>query len=185
MNYRFGWNQMIKVVKHFQIGRCDLYWMWLSCWKHSGWRKVLQVVADFCNVQNHIANLLPYNFKTIYCNKFPTKKQLLNFYLICESCIGFSIMYFLFYRCWLALVHKTVDCSRAHCMYIGLGTSRRRTTNHSGVVAVTPSRPWSIPIIAWPNNVISHVFMTKYVQNHHQTERCRLLASIVKSRISP
>ena len=26
-----------------------------------------------------------------------------------------------------------------------LGTSRRRTTNHSGVVAVTPSRPWSIP----------------------------------------
>ena len=25
-----------------------------------------------------------------------------------------------------------------------LGTSRRRTTNHSGVVAVTPSRPWSI-----------------------------------------
>ena len=26
-----------------------------------------------------------------------------------------------------------------------LGMSRRRTTNHLGVVAVTPSRPWSIP----------------------------------------
>ena len=34
-----------------------------------------------------------------------------------------------------------------------LGTSRRRTTNHSGVVALTPDRPWSIPIITWLNNV--------------------------------
>ena len=41
------------------------------------------------------------------------------------------------------------------------GTSRRRTTNHEGVVAVTPDRPWSIPIITWLNNVILHVFTTK------------------------
>ena len=36
--------------------------------------------------------------------------------------------------------------SRKLCcaQYGALGTSRRRTTNHSGVVAVTPSRPWSI-----------------------------------------
>ena len=60
----------------------------------------------------------------------------------------------------------------------------RRTTNHEGVVAVTPDRPWSIPIITWLNNVILLVFRTKYVQNHHQIERCRLLASIVTSRIS-
>ena len=66
-----------------------------------------------------------------------------------------------------------------------LGTSRRRTTNHEGVVAVTPSWPWSIPIITWPYNVILHIFTSKYVQNHHQTERCRQLASIVTSRISP
>ena len=64
------------------------------------------------------------------------------------------------------------------------GTSRCRTTNHSGVVAVTPDRPWSIPIITWLNNVILHVLRTKYVQNHHQIERRRLLASIVMSRIS-
>ena len=59
------------------------------------------------------------------------------------------------------------------------------TTNHEGVVAVTPDRPWSIPVITWPNNVILHVFTTKYVQNHHQIERRGLLASIVTSRISP
>ena len=49
-----------------------------------------------------------------------------------------------------------------------LGTSRRRTTNHEGVVAVTPDRPWSIPIITWLNNVVWNVFTTKYTQNHHQ-----------------
>ena len=67
----------------------------------------------------------------------------------------------------------------------GAGTSRRRTTNHEGVVAETPDRPWSIPIITWLNNVILHVFTIKYVQNHHQIERRRLLASIVTSRIFP
>ena len=61
----------------------------------------------------------------------------------------------------------------------------RRTTNHEGVVAVTPDRPWSIPIITWLNNVILHVLTTKYVQNQHQIERRRLLASIVTSRIFP
>ena len=30
----------------------------------------------------------------------------------------------------------------------------RQTTNHEGVVAVTPSRPWSIRIITWLNNVV-------------------------------
>ena len=60
-----------------------------------------------------------------------------------------------------------------------------RTTNHEGVVAVTPDRPWSIPTITWLNNVILHILRTKYVQNHHQIERRRLLASIVTSRISP
>ena len=60
-----------------------------------------------------------------------------------------------------------------------------RTTNHEGVVAVTPDRPWSIPIITWLNNVILHVFTTTNVQNHHQIKRRRLLASIVTSRISP
>ena len=54
-----------------------------------------------------------------------------------------------------------------------------------GVVAVTPDQPWWIPIITWLNNVILHVFTTKYVQKHHQIERRRLLASIVTSRISP
>ena len=44
----------------------------------------------------------------------------------------------------------------------------RRTTNHEGVVAVTPDRPWSIPIITWLNNVVWNVFTTKYAQNHHQ-----------------
>ena len=44
----------------------------------------------------------------------------------------------------------------------------RRTTNHEGVVAVTPDRPWSIPIITWLNNVVWNVFTTKYIQNHHQ-----------------
>ena len=61
----------------------------------------------------------------------------------------------------------------------------RRTTNHEGVVAVTPDRPWSIPIITWLNNVVWNVFTTKYAQNNHQIERRRLLASIVTSRISP
>ena len=64
------------------------------------------------------------------------------------------------------------------------GTSRRRTTNSSGVVvAVTPSRPLSIPIIAWLNNFIWSVFTTQYVQNLHQIERRGLLASMVTSRI--
>ena len=61
----------------------------------------------------------------------------------------------------------------------------RRTTNHSGVVAVTPDRPWSTPIITWLNNLVSNIFMTKYVQNHHQIEQRHLLASIVTSRIPP
>ena len=64
----------------------------------------------------------------------------------------------------------------------------RRTTNHEGVVAVTPDRPWCIPIITWLNNFVWNVFTTKYVQNLHQIERCRLLASImsiVTSRFSP
>ena len=34
----------------------------------------------------------------------------------------------------------------------------RRTTNHSGIVAVTPDRPWSIPIITWLNNFVWNVF---------------------------
>ena len=37
----------------------------------------------------------------------------------------------------------------------------------------------------WLNNFVSKVFTTKYVQNHGQIERRRLLASIVTSRISP
>ena len=61
----------------------------------------------------------------------------------------------------------------------------RRTTNHEGVVAVTPDRPWSIQIITWLNNFVSTVFMTKYVQNHHQIDWGPLLGSIVTSRISP
>ena len=48
-----------------------------------------------------------------------------------------------------------------------------------------PSRPWSIPIITWLNNVVWNVFTTKYVQNHHQIEGRRHLASIGTSRISP
>ena len=59
------------------------------------------------------------------------------------------------------------------------------TTNQEGVVAVTPDLPWSIRIITWLNNLVSNVFSTKYAQNHHQTERRRLLGSIVTSRISP
>ena len=53
-----------------------------------------------------------------------------------------------------------------------------------GVVAVTPDRLWSVPIITWLNNIGLNIFTTKYVQNHHQIERRRLLASIVTSRIS-
>ena len=34
---------------------------------------------------------------------------------------------------------------QGHLESAALGMSRRRTTNHSGVVAITPSRPWSIP----------------------------------------
>ena len=64
------------------------------------------------------------------------------------------------------------------------GTSRR-TTNHEGVVAITPHRPWSIPIITWLNNFVRKLFTLKYVQNHHIIKRRRLLASIVTSRISP
>ena len=59
------------------------------------------------------------------------------------------------------------------------------TTNHKGVVAATPDRPWSILIITWLINFVSNVFTTKYIQNHHQIERCCLLASIVTSCISP
>ena len=47
-----------------------------------------------------------------------------------------------------------VICCPAPGRPCALRTSRRRTTNHSGVVAVTPSWPWSIPIITWLNNVI-------------------------------
>ena len=47
------------------------------------------------------------------------------------------------------------------------------------------SAAWSIPIITWLNNVVRNVFTTKYVRNHHQIERHRLLASIMTSRISP
>ena len=32
-----------------------------------------------------------------------------------------------------------------------------RTTNHEGFVAITPDRPWSIPIITWLNNFVSNV----------------------------
>ena len=38
-----------------------------------------------------------------------------------------------------------------------------RTTNHEGVVDVTPDRLWSIPIITWLNNFVSKVFMMKYI----------------------
>ena len=48
------------------------------------------------------------------------------------------------------------------CPAPGRPESAARTTNHEGVVAVTPDRPWSIPIITWLNNVILHAFMTKY-----------------------
>ena len=60
----------------------------------------------------------------------------------------------------------------------GAGTSRERSSRD------VPAGPWSIPIITWLNNVVWNVFTTKYVQNLHQNERRRLLASIVTSRIS-
>ena len=63
------------------------------------------------------------------------------------------------------------------------GTSWER--NHEGVVAVTSDRLWSKLIITWLNNVILHVFTTKYIQNHHQIERRHLLTSIVTLHISP
>ena len=62
---------------------------------------------------------------------------------------------------------------------------RHRTTNHEGVVAVTPNQPWSIPITTWLNNFVWNLFTAKYVQNLLQIERRRRLASIVTSRISP
>ena len=48
-----------------------------------------------------------------------------------------------------------------------------------------PGRPESAARGTSPPDNNSHVFTTKYVQNHHQIERWRLLASIVTSRISP
>ena len=54
-----------------------------------------------------------------------------------------------------------------------------RTTNHSGVDAITPHQPWSMSIITWLNNFVSNVFTAKYVQNLHLIEWSRLLASIV------
>ena len=63
-------------------------------------------------------------------------------------------------------------------------SSHRPTTNHDGAVDVTPDRPWTIPIITWLNNFVASIFTRKYVQNLHQIERRRPLASIVTSRIS-
>ena len=67
------------------------------------------------------------------------------------------------------------------CPTQGRTESAARGTSPPG----NKSRLWSIPIIAWLNTYVSKVFTTKYVQDHHQIERRRLLASIVTSRISP
>ena len=43
----------------------------------------------------------------------------------------------------------------------GAGTSRERSSRDVPAGQQIPSRPWSIPIITWLNNVILHVFTTK------------------------
>ena len=54
--------------------------------------------------------------------------------------------------CYIVTQIYKIYRAEFECLSCALGTSRCRTTNHSGVVAVTPSRPWSIPIIPWTNN---------------------------------
>ena len=48
---------------------------------------------------------------------------------------------------------------RGHPESAARGMSRRRTTNYSGVVAVTPSRPWLIPLIELPCH-LRHAYIT-------------------------
>ena len=48
------------------------------------------------------------------------------------------------------------------------------TTDHKGVVDITPDYPWSIPIITWLNNFVSNIYQTKYVQILYQIEWHRL-----------
>ena len=74
----------------------------------------------------------------------------------------------------------------------GAGTSEsstRRTSppdNKSRGCCCRNSRPTVMnPDYNMTKQRINDVFTTKYVQNHHQIERRRLLASIVTSRISP
>ena len=54
----------------------------------------------------------------------------------------------------------------------GAGTSRRRTTNHSGVVVVTPTRPWSIPIMTWLHNRIYDKIRSKSPPNRATSPSC-------------
>ena len=103
---------------------------------------------------------------------------------------GCSVWFTPFCHCYCKGVCNTMICLRdwsrsggSYCnstrLLSGVGTSREHgsTTDHEGVVAVTPDRSWSIPIITWLNNFVWNVFTTKYVQNLHQIERRRLLAS--------
>ena len=65
--------------------------------------------------------------------------------------------------------------------YAGKSREHSWTTNHKGVVAITPNRQWSIPIITWLNNFVWNIFTAKYVENPHGIMHYRLLASIVMS----
>ena len=82
-----------------------------------------------------------------------------------------KMQYHIFLTVWfkrLITVWKELRQQHPSDLLSGAGTSRERSL-----------------IITWLNNVVSNAFTTEYVQNHHQIERRRLLASIVASGILP
>ena len=61
-------------------------------------------------------------------------------------------------------------------------TALRRTTNHEVVVAVTPDRLWSIPIITWLNNVVdSPLHIVALAQTYNDTKQFQLTIYFYKN----